>query len=436
MKVRNIQQMGFSLTVLDPYILAFHHYDQYPEGGKNQGPKQMPKGKNDGQDFDQSAAWRMYHGDSVPGFPAHPHRGFETVTVVTQGLMDHFDSNGSKGRYGGGDVQWMTAGKGAQHSEMFPLVNQDGGNTVELFQIWLNLPKKNKFAEPNYKMFWNEDIPVITEVDDNNNQTSVKLIAGTYKGIHSIDPLPASWAYNRENHVGIWIIKLAPNAKFTIPSVSTTLNRILYNINGGEVTIEDDKLKHHYYAELDGNRNIAIQNGAKATELLLLEGEPINEPVVAHGPFVMNTTAELRQAFIDFQETEFGGWPWPTNDPVNNLNDGRFANYRNGEVIEYPKTKYNVINNKAKKRYEVAVDNFLAIADYIETGEGVVFMTHTEVPVELEGKGIGSALVKFALQDIKDRGLKVSPMCPFVRAYIERHPEWKSLIKTYNNNAK
>lgn len=99
------------------------------------GPAASLAGRSIGQDFAPNQPWRMYHGEHVPGFPAHPHRGFETVTIVTKGLVDHSDSLGAAGRFGFGDVQWMTAGKGVQHCEMFPLINQEQDNPLELFQI-------------------------------------------------------------------------------------------------------------------------------------------------------------------------------------------------------------------------------------------------------------------------------------------------------------
>lgn len=331
MSIKRIAPMVFQLHVLDPFIIAFHHKDLFPKGNGKMGPDVMPKGKNSGDDFDMNADWRMYYGDTISGFPVHPHRGFETITVMIEGFADHFDSRGSKGRYGQGDVQWMTAGAGVQHSEMFPMLNDDKENPMELFQIWLNLPSKDKFASPDYKMFWSEDIPVLKK-----NGATVKIITGEYNGVKSLDPLPDSWAYDRQNHVGIWLIKLEPNAELVIPAVSGTLNRVLYNYNGGRVKVADSEMSVKYYAELEGDEQIMIKNGGQETELLLLEGEPINEPVAARGPFVMNTIGELKQAFLDYEKTEFGGWQWDRNDPVNKKEDGRFANYRNGERIEYP----------------------------------------------------------------------------------------------------
>ena len=101
-----------------------------------------------GQDFDDTAPYRMYHGTKVPGFPQHPHRGFETITATIDGIIDHADSVGNAGRYGQGDVQWMTAGKGVVHSEMFPLLNKSSDNPTRFFQIWLNLPAANKMVDP------------------------------------------------------------------------------------------------------------------------------------------------------------------------------------------------------------------------------------------------------------------------------------------------
>lgn len=335
MKIKRIGKMGFQLEVLNPFILCAHHKDMFPKGNGKMGPSYFIPGRVVGSDFNASAPWRMYHGSTIPGFPVHPHRGFETVTIMMEGYADHFDSKGSKGRYGQGDVQWMTAGAGVQHSEMFPLLSDTEDNPMHLFQIWLNLPAKDKFAKPDYKMMWSEKIPEVKESNE-GKEVSVRVIAGEYKDTKAIPPLPASWAFDPDNHVSIWLIDMDADAQFKIPAVSPTLSRGLYFYQGDSIQIEDKEIEEDHYILLDGNEEITIQNGKTKARLLLLEGEPINEPIAAHGPFVMNTREELMQAFMDYERTQFGGWPWSRQDPVNDKSDNRFASYNNGERVERP----------------------------------------------------------------------------------------------------
>ena len=126
--ILNIFPIDFQWTTFDPFLFCAYHYDLYPKANKEFGPNESLEGRNIGQDFTIKNGYRMYHGDVAPGFPVHPHRGFETITLVRKGFVDHADSLGAAGRYGTGDVQWMTAGRGIQHSEMFPLLHQDQDN--------------------------------------------------------------------------------------------------------------------------------------------------------------------------------------------------------------------------------------------------------------------------------------------------------------------
>ena len=144
--VLQVSPLGQRWQTADPFLFCVHHIDHYPRGNDKLGPAASLSGHEIGHDFNNADGWNMYHGDVVPGFPQHPHRGFETVTIVRTGYIDHSDSAGATARFGMGDVQWLTAGKGVVHSEMFPLLNPDSPNDLELFQIWLNLPSTDKMA--------------------------------------------------------------------------------------------------------------------------------------------------------------------------------------------------------------------------------------------------------------------------------------------------
>jgi redox-sensitive bicupin YhaK (pirin superfamily) len=329
--VSNIKPLGFTWETSDPFLFCVHHLDQYPAGNDQLGPAASLEGRNLGQDFTIKDGWRMYHGDRVPGFPAHPHRGFETVTVVLKGMVDHSDSHGASGRYGNGDVQWMTAGAGLQHAEMFPLLHQDKANPLELFQIWLNLPKARKFCKPYYKMLWAEDIPLHVEKDSNGRLTEVTVIAGKVGDVSAPAPAPDSWAADPLNEIGIWIIKMEANASWTIPKASFEVNRRLYFYRGAEIRIAGIKVEPYNSVELLADQAVILQNGNQDAYCLILQGQAINEPVVQHGPFVMNNSLEIQQAFADYRKTQFGGWPWTRHDNVHARDLGRFARYADGQ---------------------------------------------------------------------------------------------------------
>jgi quercetin 2,3-dioxygenase len=326
----SVKPLGFMWSVLNPFLFCAHHLDHYPPGNDEMGPAATLHGRNLGQDFTLKDGWRMYHGDVIPGFPVHPHRGFETITIVRNGLVDHCDSHGQAGRYGQGDVQWMTAGAGLQHSEMFPLVKMDNDNPTELFQLWLNLPRVKKFAEPHFKMLWAEDIPKHTIIGDNGKSVEVKVIAGTIGGVAALPPAPDSWAGDPANEVAVWTINMEPGARFTIPAAEIKVNRMLYFHHGSSLMAGATEVVSNHAMEVEGRRELTIVNGSSESHLLLLQGKPLDEPVVQYGPFVMNTESEIRQAFSDYRKTEFGGWPWPRRDQVHPRAKGRFAQYRDG----------------------------------------------------------------------------------------------------------
>lgn len=330
----SIQSLGFLYPVGDPFLFCAHHLDNYPEGNEEMGPAVSLSGRYLGQDFTIKDGWRMYHGDTIPGFPVHPHRGFETVTIVLEGFVDHSDSHGQAGRYGEGDVQWMTAGSGLQHSEMFPLLKQNEKNPLELFQVWINLPSKRKFAEPHFKMLWSEDISVYKSRDKNGKLTTANVIAGALGDKVAPAPAPDSWAAEEENKVLILTVKMDVGAEWTLPGTEKDIERSLYFYRGSSIFIENTEVKNYNAVKLKSNEDVVIINGDTDGYLLLLQGKPIKEPVVQYGPFVMNTEDEIRQAFSDYRRTQFGGWHWERPDNVHPQEKGRFAKHRDGSIEE------------------------------------------------------------------------------------------------------
>jgi redox-sensitive bicupin YhaK (pirin superfamily) len=328
--ILDIKPLGFMWNTQDPFLFCVHHKDAYPAGTEKSGPAASLAGRLLGQDFTLKDGWRMYHGTEVPGFPVHPHRGFETVTAVLKGFVDHSDSHGAAGRYGPGDVQWMTAGAGLQHSEMFPLVNRDRDNPLDLFQIWLNLPAAAKFAAPHYKMLWTETVPVRVEKDPDGRDVSVRIIAGKIGDTQAPLPAPDSWAMKEEHEVGIWLITMDAHARWVLPAASPGVRRTLYFYDGSRVRLAGVDVAPAHSAALLADQEVLIENGTSPGALLLLQGRPIGEPVAAYGPFVMNTPEEITRAIEDYRSTGFGGWPWPSGENIHPRARGRFARYADG----------------------------------------------------------------------------------------------------------
>ncbi len=359
--VRSVAPLGFPFKTLDPFLFCVYHNDAYPAGNANN--MEAPR-RGNGADFDcarphghdarrrggaraptltvsrrapaGSTPYRMYHGERVPGFPQHPHRGFETVTLVQEGTVDHTDSLGQGGRYGGdgraGDVQWMTAGAGCVHGEMFPLRHTDRPNTLKLFQIWLNLAPAAKMCAPGYVMTWAEQMTFLSGEGGAECEVAAGRLGGVAAGA---PPPPHSWAADARNDVGVFLVTLPPGSRFTLPPAEegAAVNRAAYVVEGptqgagariagvavpggrGELTLR-------------GDAACVMENAAASgapVQVLVLQGRPIGAPVAQRGPFVMNTQAELQQAFADYSRTRFGGWPWPEDAVVFPREQGRFA---------------------------------------------------------------------------------------------------------------
>ncbi len=228
------------------------------------------------------------------GVGEHPHKGFETVTIVYEGEVEHRDSTGSGGVIGPGDVQWMTAASGILHQEYHsPAFAKSGGN-FEMVQLWVNLPAKDKSAKPGYQNLLDRDIPT---VDLPDAAGKLRVIAGSFDGVTG----PA----RTFTSINIWDVRLARDKAVTldVPEGHTLSVLVLsgtVEIDGREVVGEAQTV---ILGRDGGGINLEANSDAK---LLVLTGEPINEPVVAHGPFVMNTVGEIKQAMLDFQSGKFG----------------------------------------------------------------------------------------------------------------------------------
>jgi redox-sensitive bicupin YhaK (pirin superfamily) len=228
------------------------------------------------------------------GVGVHPHRGFETVTIVYQGEVEHRDSTGAGGRIGPGDVQWMTAASGILHEEFHSQAFTRTGGALEMVQLWVNLPAKDKMSEPRYQTVLNQDVPMVALLE---NAGKVRVIAGEFDGHRG----PASTF----TPMDVWDVRLnqGHTTRFSLPEGRTLALIILHGtvlVNGTQVAREAQMVL------LDrAGAEVSIEASADAT-ILLLSGDPLDEPIVGYGPFVMNTQAEIEQAVEDFSSGRFG----------------------------------------------------------------------------------------------------------------------------------
>jgi redox-sensitive bicupin YhaK (pirin superfamily) len=233
-------------------------------------------------------------GEAV-GAPDHPHRGFETVTYVLEGEMEHEDSAGHRGRLGSGDVQWMTAGAGIIHSEMPSQRIREQGGRVHGFQVWVNLPKQHKMTRPRYQEYSRAKIP---EARTEDGQAHVRVIAGEALGARAVIDTLTPIVYQD------W--SLQPGADVTLP-LAPELRVLVYVFQGSvRLGAEGALAEEGELAVLAPGNAVRLRGSTAPARLLLLGGVPIQEPVARYGPFVMNTRDELMQAVADFQSGKMG----------------------------------------------------------------------------------------------------------------------------------
>jgi redox-sensitive bicupin YhaK (pirin superfamily) len=232
------------------------------------------------------------------GVGEHPHRGFETVTIVYAGEVAHRDSTGNGGLIGPGDVQWMTAASGILHEEFHSPDFTRRGGTLEMAQLWVNLPAKDKRAEPRYQTILNAQIPEVLQPDGG---TTVRVIAGRF-GTHSGPALTFT-------DLNVWDVRMAAGGRVSLPVQSGHTAAIA--LFRGAVAVNDSPaVSQPGVVVLDRvGEEIVVQAGTAGATFLLLSGEPIAEPIVGYGPFVMNSRAEIETAMNDFNAGKFGRMP-------------------------------------------------------------------------------------------------------------------------------
>jgi quercetin 2,3-dioxygenase len=227
------------------------------------------------------------------GAPDHPHRGFETVTYVLEGAMEHGDSQGNHGRIGAGDVQWMTAGSGVIHSEMPAAELRRNGGRMHGFQLWVNLPRRDKMMKPRYQELRAAEIPTASSAD---GKVTVTVIAGESLGTRATIDTRTPIIYLH--------VRLAAGARFAQP-VPPAYNAFAFVI-GGEATSGTSTARENDMLLFDRDGDEISLFSETGAELLLIAGVPLNEPIARYGPFVMNTAGEIRQAMLDYQSGRFG----------------------------------------------------------------------------------------------------------------------------------
>ncbi len=227
-------------------------------------------------------------------FGPHPHRGFETVTFILEGELMHRDSGGHESVIRAGGVQWMTAGSGLVHAELSPDDFKRRGGPLEILQLWVNLPSRLKMTAPRYQGLQGDQIPAL---DVGSGKAKLHLISGKWNG--ATGPV--------ESITGNFMstIDAEPGARIDVDGLDSR-NVFLYVVSGG-VRVNGTDIPHHHLAQLSLEGDALAIEAASEARLLFGHGAPIEEPVVAHGPFVMNTVDEIRQAILDYQAGKFGG---------------------------------------------------------------------------------------------------------------------------------
>ena len=329
--------LGRQWGTADPFLFCVHHLDRYPAANEHMGPAASLEARDLGMDFSGAEGWSMYHGSIVPGFPQHPHRGFETVTYVRQGLIDHSDSLGATARFGRGDVQWLTAGSGIVHCEMFPLIDRTGPEHHRAVPDLAQPARRRQDGRPVLHHAVGRGDPPVGPCRRRGSPGR----ADRHRRVRS--RASGRWPPRRTRTrrvptptwpSGISCSSRSPGGWSLRPDRPET-TRTLY-VFEGTLSVAGHTVEASTGVVVRPDEPVTVAAGPDGAEVLVLQGRPIGEPVAQYGPFVMNDRAGIEQALVDYQTTGFGGWPWPTDDPVQPREAGRFARHADGRLEERP----------------------------------------------------------------------------------------------------
>lgn len=244
--------------------------------------------------LDYNSKFHFEPTETPRGVGVHPHRGFETVTVVYKGKVEHHDSHGGGGIIGEGDVQWMTAASGVLHKEFHEKEWSKKGGDFQVAQIWVNLPAKDKMSTPKYQTLLQKDMQKVSLQNENGY---VEVIAGNYEGTQG--------NASTFTPIHLYNVRLKKGASLPL-QFPETYNTALLVIEGSIIINDTEQVPTNYFALMENKGESFSIKADEDALVLVLSGEPINEPIAAHGPFVMNTREELLQAFDDFNRGKFG----------------------------------------------------------------------------------------------------------------------------------
>lgn len=316
----------------DPFIFATHHYDLYPKGNTQQAPPyEEIRRRSLGHDYDKLFGYRMYDGKVSPGFPLHPHWGYETFSVASKGYVDHFDNRGNQGRYGYGDMQWVSAGSLYCHDEIYPLAFMDRDNPVLLTQIHVNLPLEKKGTEPVVRTVWMEDIPAVK-----GEGWTASVYCGEFADVKGVPANPVSWAADPSHHVSIVKLDMEPGASVEVGPTEAA-HRNVY-VTDGKATVEGEEFPHDTRLKMDTSATFTITMGKEPCEVWILEGDPIGEKQAAFGPAVLGSLDEVRKANRYVNEHIMDGWCWDYVNEKQDLGTERFFQAADG-TVSAPKSR-------------------------------------------------------------------------------------------------